>query len=229
VSITKAEIAKLWLATVQEDEMKRLTFIDDDETELRDFAAIIKGEYDYTPIHWPTDFDKLTGGTAPDIFVSDLYLPPRTGDTRPTPAEKTSGAARAREIAVQFSGLYANEAKSDKARLKETMGIISSALDLLKLQWMALGQHPDHGVEVLTLLKALHPAVPFVFYSRKITPTGVVRVLQAGAVDAIQKGALAPREVLSRLANAQAAWSRDDLRALRSQGSNANVTVIFGA
>jgi len=42
-----------------------------------------------------------------------------------------------------------------------------------------------------------------VFYSRKITPEDVTAVLEAGAVDAIRKGALKPEELLARLAVAQ--------------------------
>jgi DNA-binding NarL/FixJ family response regulator len=58
-----------------------------------------------------------------------------------------------------------------------------------------LGQSPDHGVALLARLKVSHPAVPFVFYSRKITPEDVIRVLRAGAADAIRKGALEEEEV----------------------------------
>jgi DNA-binding response OmpR family regulator len=52
------------------------------------------------------------------------------------------------------------------------------------------------------------PGVPIVFYSRKITPEDVIRVLQAGAVDAIRKGALEDEAVLARLASAQRIYHR---------------------
>ena len=55
--------------------MRRLVFIDDDKTELDDFGRIVEGEYDYAKIHLPFEAEKLFSGTAPDIFVSDLYLP----------------------------------------------------------------------------------------------------------------------------------------------------------
>ena len=54
--------------------MRRLVFIDDDETELDDFGRIVGGEYDYNTIHWPRELQKLFSGAGPDIFVSDLYL-----------------------------------------------------------------------------------------------------------------------------------------------------------
>ena len=208
--------------------MRRLVFIDDDETELDDFGRIVGGEYDYNTIHWPRESQKLFSGAAPDIFVSDLYLPPRSGDSTPTRVERDAAAKAAKQVAERFSALYVDPASNDKARLKTTMRIISAAFDLLELQWKALGQDPDHGVELLAQLKALHPSVPLVFYSRKITPKDVIRVLQAGAVDAIQKGALKNEEVLARLASAYEIWHRENLRSLRAQGLNTNVAVISG-
>ncbi|MGA8011957.1 MAG: hypothetical protein WB949_05995 [Candidatus Acidiferrales bacterium] len=206
--------------------MKRLVFIDDDDTELNDFGLIVEGEYDYSGIHWPIEAEKLFSGASPDIFVSDLYLPPQSGDNVPTATQREVAAKAARQVAERFSQLYADRTKRDKARLKETMKIISEAFEVLELQWTALGQHPDNGIELLTQLKAAHSTVPLVFYSRKITPKDVIRVLQAGAVDAIQKGALKNEEVLFRLARAYEIWHRENLRNLRAQGFNTNVTVI---
>ncbi len=56
--------------------MRRLVFIDDDPEELESMREIVREEYDYIPLQWPSQ--KPTGeriGAPPDIFVSDLYLP----------------------------------------------------------------------------------------------------------------------------------------------------------
>jgi DNA-binding NarL/FixJ family response regulator len=208
--------------------MRRIVFIDDDKTELDEFGRIVGGKYQYTQIHWPGEAERLFNGVSPDIFVSDLYLPSRSGDSVPTDTQKNAAAKAANELADQFSRLYADPNADDKARLKATMKAISSAFDMLELQWKALGQHPDNGIALLTQLKAEHPSIPIVFYSRKITPRDVIRVLQAGAVDAIQKGTLAPQEVLTRLENAQEFWHRENLQQLWTQGLNVNVTLISG-
>ncbi len=92
-----------------------------------------------------------------------------------------------------------------------------------------MGQSPDHGVALLTKLKNYYPEVPFVFYSRKITPENVILVLQAGAVDAIRKGALKNEEVLKRLATAQEIYRREDVPSIRARGFNINVTLILEA
>jgi DNA-binding NarL/FixJ family response regulator len=183
--------------------MRRLVFIDDDRAELEAFRKIVGGDYDYGPVHWPVEAAKLFSGPGPDIFVSDLYLPSSNGDSTPTGAQRDAAALAAKEVAERFSGLYASKSGDDKARLQETMKAICAAYAMLKLQWSALGQSPDHGVELLSKLKSLYPEVPFVFYSRKITPEDVIRVLQAGAVDAVRKGALEDEEVRARLATAQ--------------------------
>lgn len=209
--------------------MRRLVFIDDDMTELDDFGRIVEGEYDYAKIHWPSEAGKLFSGTAPDIFVSDLYLPPQSGDKFPTAAQRETVASAAEQVAERLSQLCADPTRDDKARLKETMKIIAAAFEMLELQWTALGQHPDHGIGLLTRLKSIHPMVPLVFYSRKITPKDVIRVLQAGAVDAIQKGACAPEDVLIRLEDAQNVWHREDFQQIRKCGLNANVTLISEA
>jgi len=206
--------------------MRRLVFIDDDKTELDDFGRIVEGTYQYTTVHWPVESDKLFTGASPDIFVSDLYLPPRTGDSTPTDAQRSAAAISANQVAISFCRLYADPTIDDKARLKETMTVISVAFDMLELQWKALGQNPSYGMELLTQLRTLHPSVPFVFYSRKITPKDVVRVLQVGAVDAIQKGTLKNEEVLDRLARAYQIWHQEDFRTLRARGMNVNVTLI---
>jgi len=129
-------------------------------------------------------------------------------------------------VAERFSGLYADSSLDDKARLQETMKVIADAYGMLRLQWSALGQSPDHGVELLTKLKARFPEVPFVFYSRKITPEDVIRVLRAGAADAIRKGALNDEEVLVRLAAAQEIHRTEDAQGIRARGLNVNATIV---
>lgn len=209
--------------------MRRLVFIDDDKTELEEFGDIVRDNYDYTTIHWPDESAKLPSSPPPSIFVSDLYLPPVSGDITPTSVERDKAARAAKRVAERFSRLYADVPSDDKARLKETMKIIAEAYDMLKLQWKALGQSPDHGVAVLAKVKNYYPEVPFVFYSRKITPEDTIRVLKAGAVDAIRKGTLEKEEVLARLASAQEMWKREDLRSIRARGPNVNVTILSGA
>jgi DNA-binding NarL/FixJ family response regulator len=170
----------------------------------------LSGAYDYTTVHWPGESAKLLVGPKPAIFVSDLYLPSQSGDRTPTSAERDAAKDAAKKIGERFSNLYASGSQDDKARLQETMKAIADAYAMLKLQWSALRQSTDYGVAVLARVKAQYPEVPFVFYSRKITPEDVIRVLKAGAIDAIQKGALTKDEVLTRLETAQE--TRDTVR-----------------
>ncbi len=109
--------------------MRRLVFIDDDETELHKFGEIVKRDYDYTTVHWPNESAKLLSSPSPNIFVSDLYLPPASGDRAPTPAERNDTAQAAKQIAERFSELYADPFRDDKARLQETMKAIADAYD----------------------------------------------------------------------------------------------------
>jgi DNA-binding NarL/FixJ family response regulator len=208
--------------------MRRLVFIDDDRTELDAFLGIAGGQYDCTTVHWPRESGKLFGSPAPDIFVSDLYLPSSSGDTEPTAAQREDAERAAKQVAERFSGLYANSSLDDKARLQETMKAIADAYAMLRLQWSALGQSPDHGVALLAKLKARYPEVPFVFYSRKITPEDVIRVLRAGAADAIRKDALKDEEVLVRLATAHEAHRGKDAQSIKARGFNVNATVVPG-
>jgi len=105
------------------------------------------------------------------------------------------------------------------------MKAISDAYARLKLQWAALGQSPDNGVALLKKMTNQYPDTPFVFYSRKITPEDVIRVLQAGAVDAIRKGTLKNEEILARLATAQAIYRRRDAHGVRAKKRNVNITL----
>lgn len=217
--------------------MRRLVFIDDDAKELDDFAKIVEDDYEYTMIHWPADEKKLFTVPGPDIFVSDLYLPRSAGDTKPSNDQVENAARVSRKVGEYFSGLYKDSSPGGKVRpregidqykhrLQETMKAINTAYELLKLQWSALGQSPDEGVRLLTELRRRFERVPFVFYSRKITPEDVIRVLRAGAVDAIRKGAFGKHEVLRRLTSAEEVCHRGDIQEIRLRGFNLNVTAV---
>ncbi len=213
---------------------RRLVFIDDDKTELAEFRKIVAQVYNYTAIHWPAESRKLFTGPAPDIFVCDLHLPGRPGDSRPTPNQRAAASKAARRVAQRFADLYPEPRTepdtllNDKARLKETMGAVLEAYRLLELQKSSLGQSSDNGIALLREIRRWHPDVPFVFYSRKITPEEVIRVLKAGATDAIRKGVLRPEEILERLAMARKLWDGKDLREIRARGLNANITIVHG-
>jgi DNA-binding NarL/FixJ family response regulator len=206
--------------------MRRLVFIDDDKSELQAFGEIVSGAYDYTAVHWPRESAKLLTGLKPDIFVSDLYLPSPSGDRVSTETEKDKAREAAQKTGERFFRLYTSDSQDDKARLRETMEIIADAYALLRLQWSALGQSPDYGVAVFAKVKAQYPEVPFVFYSRKITPEDVIRVLKAGAIDAIRKGALTKYDLLVRLKTVQEIYRRGDVQTIRTQGMNVNLTSI---
>ena len=206
--------------------MRRLVFIDDDETELSAFRSVIVDHYEYVTVHWPQESEKLFRMAAPDIFVSDLYLPPDSGDVLPTEAQRQEAVAKAKKVEERFSRLYSSGVLDDKARLRETMRAIVDAYNLLELQWSALGQSPNHGIALLRQVRPRHTDVPFVFYSRKITPEDVIRVLQAGAVDAIRKGSLRDEEVLQRLSEALQFYVGENAQKLRADSLNANITVI---
>jgi DNA-binding response OmpR family regulator len=127
-----------------------------------------------------------------------------------------------------FCGLYSGASLNDKARLQETMKAITDAYDMLRLQWSALGKSPDHGVALLAEMKSRCPDVPFVFYSRKITPEDVICVLRAGAADAIRKSALSDEKVLARLAAAEELHRGEDTQSIRARGFNVNATIVPG-
>jgi len=205
--------------------MHRLVFFDDDGTELAEFEKIVKDDYDCKLVLWEGDYRKLSRIREPDIFVSDLYLPGPAGNKKLTAEERKIAKEALTKVGRQFRQLAADQSLDDKARLKKTMKTIDRAYGALKLQWSPMGQSPDYGVALFTEVKARYPNVPFVFYSRKITPEDVIRVLKEGAVDAIPKGALGKHEVLARLVRAQEIFHGPEAQRIRSQGLNANVTL----
>jgi DNA-binding NarL/FixJ family response regulator len=188
--------------------MNRLVFIDDDKRELDEFGRLIEGEYTCTLIHWPNDREKLFSGESPNLFLSDLYLPSADGDHKPDTEQIEEAATTAREIAHRFHSLYAGGTQAVesielcKARLRDTMTLITyAAEELLRRQWEALGQSPANGIALLEQVAKQFPEVPFVFYSRKINAEDAIKVLKAGAVDAIRKD-VDPEELLARLRDA---------------------------
>jgi hypothetical protein len=90
---------------------------------------------------------------------------------------------------------------------------------LAKTIFLGLG---SHGAAIR------FPEVPFVFYSRKITPEDVIRVSRAGAADLIRKGTLKAEELLLRLAAAQKIHHSDDAQSIRARGLNVNATIVRG-
>ena len=206
--------------------MKRLVFIDDDQSELDEFRTIVDGRYEYEPMQWPRDKARLFSIAEPSIYVSDLYLPPPSGDATPTQAQRDNARKAAQQVGERFSKLYAGPSRTDKERLRETMKAMGKARDLLDRQWKALGQSPRHGIALCKKVMKHHRDVPFVFYSRKITPEDVIKVLWAGAVDAIRKGGLNPTEVRARLAVAQKLYARENVGRLRAQGLNVTITLF---
>ena len=205
--------------------MKRLVFIDDDQSELDAFHTIVEDEYKYETIHWPGQAEELFRISAPSLYVSDLYLPPRGLERIPTATERDDAREAANLVVHRFSGLYVYESWDDKKRLRKTMDAMGDGRRSLDLQWTALGQSPTHGIALCREVMKRQRDVPFVFYSRKITPEDVVAVLQAGAVDAIRKG-LDPTELRARLVRAQELYAREDVGRLRAQGLNVNITII---
>jgi DNA-binding NarL/FixJ family response regulator len=195
--------------------MRRLVFIDDDKTELDTFRGIVAGKYEYITIHWPDESARLFAMSAPDIFVSDLYLPLQPGIQYPR-RRKGMRLRSTGESWLSVSPVCIHARSTDKARLQETMKAIGDAYALLALQWTALGQSPGNGLALLAKLQAQHRDVPFVFYSRKITPEDVIRVLRTGAADAIRKSALKDEDVLSRLAAAQDFYRGESAHKMRA-------------
>ncbi len=122
--------------------MRRLLFIDDDETELDDFKKIVEDDYQYATIHWPDEESKLWSVPEPDNFISDLYLPGPAGDKVPTAEERRLAEKATTDVGERFRQLFANQHLDDKGRLKETMRVIDAAYGALKLQRSALGQSP---------------------------------------------------------------------------------------
>ena len=212
--------------------MKRLVFIDDDEEELKCMRKIVGGAYEYTQLHWPRQKPtKRFVGAPPAIFVSDLYLPPADHGGDPVdhpPKVLKKQAASAKRVGNCFPKLYPGP-RDAKQRLRETMKCLKKARDLLDEQWKELSQSPKYGLKLLKNLRA-HPVygkVPFVFYSRKITPEDVVNVLKAGATAAIRKQDWRKKEdFLVLLRRAQSVYCSGRAKRARRFGMNVNTTLF---
>ena len=183
--------------------MDRVVFVDDDPSELRAFVTMVNRSFDCVTVQWPEESEKLFGDHAPPgVFVSDLYLPTLTGDRVPTPTDRDEVARAASGAAKAFEEISLDQSVGDKERLRRTMAAILEAYKMLDLQVRALGQSPQNGINLLTRLRDKYPTVPVIFYSRKITPEDVTSVLRAGAVDAMRKGMVDQKELVSRIASA---------------------------
>jgi DNA-binding NarL/FixJ family response regulator len=210
-----------------------LLFVDDDEAERAAFRQIVELEYEYVELPWPRgrpieEFIRARPGGAPDIVVLDLYLPPEGGSapeiiTADELARQQAMMARAID---NLSRLYPSYKGKAKDLLRDTMRDLSEVRAILDAQWQALGQSPDHGVALMQRLRARYPGVPVVFYSRKITPEDVRRVLAAGAADAIRKRALTDEMVPAQLKRAREIYHSAEARGLHARGLNANVTLF---
>jgi hypothetical protein len=49
--------------------MRQLVFIDDDQTELTEFAQVVGRDYHYRNVHWPHESAKLFNQTQDQIFL----------------------------------------------------------------------------------------------------------------------------------------------------------------
>ncbi len=174
--------------------MKHLVFIDDDRNELDAMRSVVAQSFKYQSIKWPEESSLIERKVPepPDIFVLDLYLPPRDGPDKESFSEEQEEEQRkcSLRIAECFQKLYPPPPGSNgKDSLRRTMECLTKARQLLDMQWEALDQDPKNGLDLLHWLRT-HTrfcGVPVVFYSRKITPEDVVSVLKAGAADALRK------------------------------------------
>jgi DNA-binding NarL/FixJ family response regulator len=134
--------------------------------------------------------------------------------------------ALAQKVSQDFSALYLNyEPQGGKKLLQRTMACLTNGRGLLDRQWTALRQSPKNGIALMNDLRQLHPNVPVVFYSRKISPADVVDVLRAGAFDAIQKGSLTDKKLCARLQSDIALSRSQEARQARQRGHNFNLTM----
>lgn len=210
-----------------------LVFVDDDASERETFRPIVEAEYEYLAIPWPLGrpiegFIHERPSGSPEIIVLDLYLPPGDGAAREDiPAnELTRQQGLVKRATHDLSRLYPNYKGDPKALLRDTMECLSEVRAVLDAQWQALGQSPDHGIALMQRLRARYPEVPVVFYSRKITPEDVIRVLQAGAAGAIRKGALTDEAVRVQLKRVREICMSPEARELRARGLNVNITLF---
>lgn len=212
--------------------MDRLVFIDDDEDELARVKDLVAGAYEFVQVHWPQEkpTEELIG-RPPDLFVSDLYMPP--SEHRVDPADHCkevleAQAARAGKIAERILRLYPGP-RHAKKRLKETMDCLNEGRGLLDAQCEELEQSPRYGLELFLGLRRspIYRVVPFVFYSRKITPEDVEDVLAAGATAAIRKRDWKnPEKFLELLRRAQSVHRSALGEQARKLGLNVNTTLF---
>jgi CheY-like chemotaxis protein len=212
--------------------MERLVFIDDDLEELKSMKRLVAGAYELIQVHWPRQkpTEELIG-EPPALFVSDLYLPPgdQPDDVKDLPQDMLKAhAVKARGIANRFCTLFPGP-RNAKKRLKDTMDCLIAGRDLLDLQWIALRQSPDYGLDLFRQVKRnpSYGKVPFIFYSRKITPENVVEVLKAGATAAIRKQDWKSRDDFhSLLRQAQSVYWSESAGRARQLGMNVNTTLF---
>ncbi len=221
--------------------MKHLVFIDDHQKELDDMRDVVALMFRYQGIKWPENSRSIesTVPEPPDIFVLDLYLPPKDGPDRANiPAQQVPEQREcSQRIAECFQKLYPDPLPPEfnaKALLQSTMECLTKGRQLLDMQWKALDQNPMHGLDLLQWLRTRKKfrAVPVVFYSRKITPEDVIRVLKAGAADALRKPSRkemadgAKKQILERFERAIEFNRSQKADAIRRLGLNANYTLL---
>jgi DNA-binding NarL/FixJ family response regulator len=218
------------LTEAREKIMKpKLLFIDDDPEEIKAIKPLVSAEFEFEGRSWPFDGQiEHVVGDIPDIFVLDLYLPPAGGPAQEdiSEAEMAVEQAIAERAGRRFAALYTNyEPKGGKRLLQQTMACLSIGRELLDRQWKAMGQSPKNGIELMRRLKELHPNVPIIFYSRKISPADVVDVMRAGAFDAIQKGSLTDERLRARLKSDIALFKSPAAGQARERREHFNVTL----
>lgn len=209
-----------------------LVFVEDDASERESLRQIVEREYEFVAIPWPLGrpiegvIQERLGG-SPEIIVLDLYLPPGDGSA---PEDIATGELARQQVLLRritndLTRLYPNYRSKPKDLLRDTVACLLGVRGVLDAQWLALGQSPDHGIALMQHLRARHPKAPVVFYSRKITPEDVIRVLQAGAADAIRKDALMPEEIRARLRRVREIYTSSNARELHARRLNVNITL----
>lgn len=135
-----------------------------------------------------------------------------------------------------FAQMYGDSSVNDKAKLQLTMRAISRASELLKLQWSSMGQPPSNGIELMATLLRRFPRCRSSSTRAKITPEDVVRVLDAGADEAIRKGEMKGEmkddAVIRRIeaaVNKSVALSKQPADTQREEPGNSGHTLFLGS